>query len=204
MPERSMDAVANINNTSAPNKGAQQRFHVITGGPGSGKSSMIAGLRKRGFASAPEAGRAIIQDQVTIAGRALPWLDRMLFAELMLSWDIRSYHLAEEHQSAVFFDRGIPDVLGYLRLSNILVPDHMNKAAALFPYSRVVFIAPPWKEIFCQDQERKQDFEEAVRTHEALASVYETLGYELVAVPQRSVDDRVEFILDRVSSTRPL
>ena len=196
-----MHILANIKSKTAANDRAQQ-FHILTGGPGSGKSSIIAGLRKRGFASTPEAGRAIIQDQVAIEGHALPWLDRMLFAELMLSWDIRSYHLAEEQPSLVFFDRGIPDVLGYLRLSGLPVPDHMNKAAALFPYSKDVFIAPPWKEIFRQDQERKQDFDEAVRTYDALASVYETLGYELVPVPLRSVDDRVEFILDRLSSAR--
>jgi predicted ATPase len=181
-----------------------QRFHIVTGGPGSGKSSIIEGLRQRGFRSAPEAGRAIIQDQVAIEGRALPWADRLLFAELMLSWDIRSYHLAEEQAAPVFFDRGIPDVLGYLRLSNIQAPEHINKAAVMFPYGRTVFIAPPWKEIFRQDRERKQDFDEAVRTYEALASVYESLGYELVAVPHRSVDDRVEFILDHVRSTLPL
>ena len=181
-----------------------KRFHIITGGPGAGKSSIIEGLRQRGFESAPEAGRAIIQDQVAIQGRALPWADRLLFAELMLSWDIRSYHLAEEYSAPVFFDRGIPDVLGYLRLSDIPVPEHMTKAAAHFPYSRIVFIAPPWKEIFRQDRERKQDFDEAVRTYEALASVYESLSYELVAVPHRSVEDRVEFILDRVRSALPL
>jgi predicted ATPase len=181
-----------------------QRFHIITGGPGSGKSSIIEGLRQRGFESAPEAGRAIIQDQLAIGGRALPWADRLLFAELMLSWDIRSYRLAEEHQATVFFDRGIPDVLGYLSLSDIPVPGHMNKAAALFPYNRTVFIAPPWKEIFHQDRERKQDFDEAVRTYEALAAVYEGLGYELVPVPKGSIDNRVQFILDRVRSARPL
>jgi predicted ATPase len=179
-----------------------RRFHIITGGPGSGKSSIIEGFRRRGLFSAPEAGRAIIQDQVAIEGRGLPWSDRLLFAELMLSWDIRSYHLAEEHDSPVFFDRGIPDVLGYLQLSNIPVPEHMKKAAALFPYNRTVFITPPWKEIFRQDRERKQDFDEAVRTYEALASVYEALGYELVAVPQCGIDDRVDFVLDRVRSVR--
>jgi len=181
-----------------------QRFHIITGGPGSGKSSIIEDLRQRGFASAPESGRAIIQDQMAIEGRALPWSDRILFAELMLSWDIRSYRLAAEQNAPVFFDRGIPDVLGYLRLSGLPVPEHMNNAAALFSYSRTVFITPPWKEIFHQDRERKQDFNEAVRTYEALASMYEELGYELVGLPQGPVDDRVGFILGRVGAARLL
>ena len=176
-------------------KDAAHRFYVITGGPGSGKSSVIEGLRQRGFASAPEAGRAIIQDQVAIGGRALPWSDRLLFAELMLSWDIRSYHDAEEHSKPVFFDRGIPDVLGYLRLSDIPVPDHMKNAAALFPYSQTIFITPPWKEIFHQDQERKQDFDEAVRTYEALAAVYSTLSYDLIELPRVGIEERCEFIM---------
>jgi len=33
---------------------------VITGGPGSGKTSLIDALSRRGFPSMPEAGRAII------------------------------------------------------------------------------------------------------------------------------------------------
>src|SRR3546814_13735359 len=38
-------------------------FHVITGGPGSGKSTLIEALAVEGFDHMPEAGRAIIRDQ---------------------------------------------------------------------------------------------------------------------------------------------
>jgi len=174
------------------------RFHIITGGPGSGKSSIIDALRQRGFSSAPEAGRAIIQHQVSIGGHALPWADRLLFAELMLCWDMRSYHLADEQDRPMFFDRGIPDVLGYLRLSNIPVPQHIENAAALFRYNRTVFIAPPWKEIFQQDRERKQDFEEAQRTYDAMVSVYNALSYDLIELPRGGVEERCQFILARL------
>lgn len=171
------------------------RFHILTGGPGSGKSSIIDALQARGFARTDEAGRAIIQDQVAIGGRALPWSDRALFAELMLSWDIRTYRLAEKSDGPAFFDRGVPDVIGYLRLCDLPVPEHMNKAAALFPYHRRVFIAPPWEEIYRQDRERKQDFAEAIRTYEAIAAVYASLDYELVEIPRVPVEERVRFIL---------
>src|SRR6476646_4988836 len=60
------------------------RYFVITGGPGSGKTALIEALRSRGYACSNEAGRVIIQDQVAIDGRALPWRDPLLFAELML------------------------------------------------------------------------------------------------------------------------
>ena len=81
----------------------------------------------------PEAGRAIIQDQVAVGGTALPWSDRLAFAELMLSWEMRSYRAAQEIAGPVIFDRGLPDVVGYLRLSGLPVPPHIERAANLFP-----------------------------------------------------------------------
>ena len=106
-----------------------ERFYIVTGGPGSGKTSLLEALHSRGYACSTEAGRGIIQDQVSIAGRALPWADRSLFAELMLSWEMRSYRIAQEAAGPVFFDRGVPDVLGYLRLIGVPVPDHNQTAA---------------------------------------------------------------------------
>ena len=174
------------------------RFYVITGGPGSGKTSLIAALRSRGYNSTAEAGRTIIQDQVAIDGRALPWRDPLHFAELMLSMDMQSYRRAEQSVGPVFFDRGIPDVLGYLRLTHITAPEHMHNAAKIFPYNHAVFIAPPWREIFQQDQERKQDFDEAIRTYDALVETYESCNYELVEIPRASIDERVRFVLAKV------
>ena len=95
---------------------------VITGGPGSGKSTLIEALAGQGICTMPEAGRAIIQDQVAIGGEALPWSDRRAFAELMLCWEMRSYRAALRLSGPVIFDRGVPDVLGYLHLSNLPIP----------------------------------------------------------------------------------
>ena len=170
-------------------------LYVSTGGPGSGKSTLIEALAASGIASMPEAGRAIIQSQVAIGGDALPWCDRRAFAEQMLSWEIRSYRAALNLDGPVIFDRGIPDVLGYLRLSNLPVPPHVAKAAQTLRYNRRVFIARPWPEIFTQDAERKQSFEEARATCEAMIETYSALGYELIALPFDSVDRRAQFVL---------
>jgi predicted ATPase len=179
------------------------RFVVITGGPGSGKSTLLAALSAAGFAAMPEAGRAIIQDQVSIGGSALPWADRAAFAELMLSWEMRSYHEAEvAHVGTVMFDRGIPDVVGYLRLSGLPVPPHVLRAAETFSYSRQVFIAPPWPEIFTQDAEREQSVEEAEATYHALADAYGGLGYDLVPLPRVAVAERVGFVRAKLGSRR--
>ncbi len=179
------------------------RFVVLTGGPGSGKSTLLDALERAGFARSLEAGRGIIQDQVSIAGPALPWDNRPLFAELMLCWEMRSYRMAEQQKGPVFFDRGVPDVVGYLRLSELPVPAHFEKAAEIFRYHHRVFIAPPWPEIFQQDRERKQNFDEAARTYQTLAATYHDLGYELVELPRVSVAERVRFVVQESGLALP-
>lgn len=178
------------------NKQSRQ-FFVLTGGPGSGKSTLIGALSRAGYATFPEAGRAIIQKQVAIGGQALPWIDPRLFAETMLSWDMKSYYLAEQFNGPVFFDRGVVDVIGYLHLMDIPVPEPIQEAAENFRYNRSVFVAPPWEEIFKQDTERKQDFTEAKRTYEATTAAYSENGYELIEIPRTSLEERMRFLLEK-------
>ncbi|WP_433351160.1 AAA family ATPase [Microtetraspora malaysiensis] len=173
-------------------------FVVITGGPGSGKTTLIDRLEHAGFARSQEAGRAIIQDQTAIGGRALPWRDPELFAELMLSWELRSYQIARGRPGPVFFDRGVPDIVGYLRLEGRAVPDHVDAAARGFRYHPRVFIAPPWPEIYRRDGERRQSLDEAERTHASMVAAYTEYGYELVTLPRRSVEERVRFVRSEI------
>lgn len=179
-----------------------ERFVILTGGPGSGKTTVIDHLQTMGYGRSQEAGRGIIQDQVAVAGRALPWTDPALFAELMLCWEMRSYRIAAAQTAPVFFDRGVPDIVGYLKLEGRPIPDHLHVAAEKFLYHRRVFIAPPWPEIYEQDDERKQSYAEAVRTYESMVEAYTAYGYELVHLPLASVAKRAQFITD--SLHRPL
>ncbi|KVP60772.1 ATPase [Burkholderia ubonensis] len=180
---------------------AARRFFVVTGGPGSGKSTLIDALERAGCARSQEAGRGVIRDQVAVDGPALPWRDRSAFAELMLGWEMRSHHLARQARGPVFFDRGVPDVIGYLRLSGLAVPAHAEAAARRFRYHRRVFIAPPWPDIYTQDAERRQDFAEAVRTCDAMVECYASYGYRLIELPRASVKARVRFVLDALDAT---
>ncbi|WP_278377326.1 AAA family ATPase [Sphingobium yanoikuyae] len=169
-------------------------FYIITGGPGSGKTSLVDVLAAQGFRHMPEAGRAIIQDQVDIGGTALPWDDREAFATLMLSWELRSHREALIGPGPVIFDRAIPDVIGYLRLCGLPVPAAALQAAKKRRYARRVFIAPPWPAIFKRDTERKQTLVEAKATFQAMVETYSNLGYELVALPLASVVERAKFV----------
>ncbi len=174
-------------------------LHVITGGPGSGKTSLIDTLAADGIRHMPEAGRAIIQDQVDIDGSALPWKDREAFAALMLTWEMRSYREALAGPGPVIFDRGIPDVIGYLRLCGLPVPSSVVRAAEQRRYARKVFIAPHWPAIFVQDAERKQSMAEAEATYQAMVKAYTGLGYELVPLPLASVLERARFVRTHIA-----
>ncbi|MGK6357035.1 AAA family ATPase [Sphingomonas sp. DT-207] len=173
---------------------------VITGGPGSGKTSLVNALAEAGLAHMPEAGRAIIRDQVAIGGNALPWADRALFAELMLAWELRAHREAGVFAGPVILDRGVPDVLGYLRLCGLPIPDHMRRAAEQYRYNRTVFVAPHWPEIFAQDSERKQDPDEAEATCVVMRRIYAELGYRLVELPRVGIAERAAFVRARIST----
>ncbi|WP_433868480.1 AAA family ATPase [Saccharopolyspora sp. CA-218241] len=173
-----------------------RRFVVITGGPGSGKSTLVEALAQRGHARTPEAGRGVIVDQVGIGGSGVPWRDEVLFAELMLSWELRSYRWAQSRPGVVFFDRGMPDLVGFLRVRGREVPAHVDAAARGFGYRREVFLAPFWPEIYGVDAERGQSPEEAEATFHAMVEAYTEYGYRLLVLPKSSVADRVDFVLD--------
>ena len=174
---------------------ASDRFWVVTGGPGSGKTSLIDALAAAGFARAPEAGRAIIHEQVASGGRALPWVDPAAFAAAMLERDLSSYAAAGPTDGPVFFDRGLPDIAGYRLLSGLPPCAATDAACRRHRYNRRVFIAPPWPAIYATDAERRQTPAEAERTYRAMAAIYPTFGYQLVELPRVGIAERAAFVL---------
>lgn len=176
------------------------QFVVITGGAGAGKTTLIDRLAAAGFGVKAEAGRAVIKDQVAVGGPALPWLDPALFADVCLGWELRAHRAATVRATTdpgpVFFDRGLIDCVAYYPWIGQPVPARLQRALQMYRYHRIVFIAPPWREIFCNDAERKQTFDEGVEGCRVLAETYSRYGHELVELPRVSVDERVEFVLD--------
>ena len=178
-------------------------FFVVTGGPGSGKTTVLLELQKHGFAFAPEVARQIIQEQVRTGGRALPWADRDLYTRMMLEESIRSYKEHAPASGILLADRGIPDTLTYARLIGLSEDAFIRRACEEYRYAPVVFVAPPWADIYKTDDERKQDFAEAVRTHECIVRVYRECGYTLVELPRVSPHQRADFIVRQVSQIAP-
>lgn len=170
---------------------------VITGGPGVGKTTLLRELERRGFGCVPEVARAIIRRQLASGGDALPWADTARYTEFMLQGSIAAYNANKAATGPTVFDRGIPDVLCYARLICLDATAHIEAACEKYRYNQTVFIAPPWREIYSTDDERKQTWNEAVRTHEVMVEVYRGCGYQLVELPRVSAEERAEFVISR-------
>ena len=169
-------------------------FFLITGGPGVGKTALIAELRARGERCVDETHRRVIREQVASGGSALPWRDRAAYQALTAREDILIHTAMSAGEARrVFFDRGIIDSLP--APEDGPPPAWMEEAARTLRYNRKVFVPPPWRAIYATDSERKQSFEECLATHALIIERLVELGYEPVEVPPGEVGARADFVL---------
>lgn len=88
-------------------------WYVITGGPSSGKTTLLERLHDLGYNTVPEAARVLI-DEYEAKGIPAKDLrkDERLFQQRVLQMKLK---IEEEtpRDRVVFFDRGVPDSIGY-------------------------------------------------------------------------------------------
>ncbi len=165
---------------------------VISGGPGAGKTTLIEALGKRGYAISEEVSRQLIRQQVQLQSNLVPWKNLEGFAQLALEAMIKDFK--NNDAEVTFFDRGIPDIMAYLEVGGFSVSKDFSMAAQQYRYQTQVLMTPPWLEIYVNDEERWQSFQEAQELYKAIAKVYHSCGYQLLELPKCSVNERVTFV----------
>jgi predicted ATPase len=177
---------------------AVNRFVVISGCSGGGKSSLLAALSRRGYAVVEEPGRRIVREELDKGGSALPWIDAVPFARRAIDMALADLAAARSTTGWVFFDRGLVDAEIALRALSGQLPSGASPDARR--YHRQVFLAPPWPEIYRQDPERRHGYDDAVAEYERLAEAYPSLGYEVTLLPRTPVEARTDFVIARLTT----
>ena len=170
--------------------------YIITGGPGAGKTSLVTGLQDLYYPCYAEVSRQLIIEERDTA--CLPWIDLSCFAGKVLQRMAADFEASVDN-AAVFFDRGIPDIVAYLQGAGLPVEEIYYTALEKFRYAPTVFLLPPWQDIYVNDSERWQTFEEAQLLADQIRTVYRQAGYRIVELPRCTVQERILFIQDTLS-----
>lgn len=176
---------------------AIDRFVVISGCSGGGKSTLLAELRRRGFAVVEEPGRRIVAEELAGDGAALPWIDPVAFARRAIALALVD-RAAAPSAGWVFFDRGLIDAA--VALEHLTAEPAVETLCRLHRYHRRVFMAPPWPQIHVVDRERRHGLDEAVAEYERLQVAYPALGYDVLVLPRASIAGRAEVVLETLNA----
>lgn len=161
---------------------------MISGCSGGGKSTLLSELARRGYAVVAEPGRRIIAEARAGDGRTLPWVDAAAFARRALEMSITDFEAA---RGLTFFDRGIVDAAVAIAATGGADP---HAAIGCRRYDRL-FLAPPWPEIYVNDDDRRHSLEKALLDYERVRQAYLDAKYVPEVLPRDTVTARADFIL---------
>ena len=170
---------------------------VISGGPSSGKTTIINELEQEGHYCYPEISRELI-----IASKAKgidqPFLNNPeQFNKELLNARIQQFKVGKELTVNSFYDRGVHDIVGYMYYGEQEIPELFKNACTQCAYDQV-FLFPPWEDIHVMDNERYESFDQAKKIYDCLHKAYTEYGYQIIEVPTGTVVQRKEFILQNV------
>jgi len=178
----------------------KQRKIVLTGAPGTGKSTIINELESQEYLCMHEISRSVTLEARKNGTEQLFLTEPLLFSDLLLKGRTEQFlNSTATQKDLIFFDRGIPDVHAYMNYIGLDYPDRYIETSQNHRYD-FVFLMPPWEEIYITDNERYESFEQALAIHNHLLRAYESLEYSVVEVPTGTVLERTDYILNVIDT----
>jgi predicted ATPase len=169
---------------------------VITGAACTGKTTLIDQLANNGFQTVPEGARQLFETEMA-RGRTL---DEIREDEVALQCSIADLQLRIERGvraiDIAFLDRAYPDSLTFHRVfglnpNELLLECYHHRYASVFILDRLPFHR---SKTLGPEDDAASDF-----LDEWLARDYYALGYSVVRVPVLSPQNRLAFVLERIS-----
>ncbi|WP_212744718.1 AAA family ATPase [Parasedimentitalea maritima] len=178
------------------------KFILISGCSGGGKSSVVSELGSKGYKTVEEPGRRIVQEELAKGGRALPWVDAAAFAYRAIDMARADLTLVSESSGFTFFDRGLVDAAIALEsCSGLKAKETLGKFRQ---YNQQVFLVPPWPEIYVCDAERRHGYDDAVEEFERIRAALPALGYDVNLLPKVGIGARADFIISTLRTSQVL
>ena len=172
------------------------QHYIISGPPSSGKSALLTALSKNNFLCFTEVAREVIKENLSNNLDCFPWNNTLDFSDQVYRKSLKL--LRSISSDFCFFDRSIIDIIAYMDMAKLPRNQEYLKTIRNLSYNKNVFFLPFWKDIYQNDNERKETMQEAAEIEAHLRSVYLEFGYNLIDIPCRTVSERVDFILNQL------
>lgn len=174
------------------NSRIKTNWNVITGGPCTGKTTMVNILREKGYQTTIEHARHYIDTQKE-KGETVEEIraNKKRFQEGILDMQIEE-ETSLSPRDILFLDRALPDALAYYQFLNLPFDKKLLDAMELFCYKKIFILD---RLPLVKDYARREDEAEQIRIHNLIIKVYSELPCPTIFVPVLPPSERVEFIL---------
>ncbi len=170
---------------------------IISGGPGTGKSSIINELKNRGYLCFDEVWKKEYKNpKKTSNSDEINTFSQYIFLERLKHLEIKPNKKTKEN--LVFYDRSIIDTISYLKAYKKNIKTSWKNLANKKRYHETIFFCPTWKEIYKQTDGRKESFQESILIEKYLTSTYKEFLYKINTIPKLDIKNRVDYILENI------
>lgn len=167
---------------------------IISGAPGTGKSSIIKELKNRGYFCYDEVWRKKYENpNQKNNSNHINIFSKHLFSERLKQLE-RTVKKKVKDQ-VIFYDRSIIDTISYLNTYKKNIETLWLDVALKKRYYETIFFCPLWEEIYEQCEDRKESYKESILIEKNLTSTYKKFLYKIKHVPKVDISDRVDYIL---------
>jgi predicted ATPase len=172
------------------------QWYVITGGPSSGKSTVIRNLKDMGYKTTIELARHYI-DLQRMNGRSTDEVraNQRQFQHKVLNLQIDLERRLDPYEE-IFLDRALPDEVAYYKYFGLAPDEKLVEYLELHQYKKIFImdLLP-----LHSDYARIEDNQAQIDLHNLIIDVYKQRGEPIVFVPVLPVKERVQFVLDHLN-----